>query len=106
MANYLLVYHGGEGMPETDAEMEQLMTAWQGWLSALGDDVVDAGNPVGQSCTLHANGSTDNHGGSNPVTGYGIIRASSLADAQDKARGCPVLTEEGGSIELAEIVEV
>jgi len=106
MPNYLLAYHGDASLPESEEEMATLMSAWQHWFETLGDAVVDPGNPVGQSSTMHRDGSIENNGGSNPVTGYGIIKANDLADAQRKAAGCPVLTEEGGSIEVAEIVEV
>jgi len=82
------------------------MSDWQKWFAELGDDVIDGGNPVSQSYTLKPNGVTESNGGPNPVTGYGIIRAKNLADAQAKASGCPVLKEEGGSIELAQIVEM
>ncbi len=106
MPNYLLAYHGDETLPETQAEIDELMSAWHKWFAELGDDVIDGGNPVSESYTLQPNGDIQSNGGPNPITGYGIIRASDLADAQAKAQGCPVLKEESGSIELAQIVEM
>lgn len=106
MPNYLLAYHGNESLPETPEEIDTLMQAWHGWFAALGDAVVDGGNPVGVSCTLHGNGKITDDGGSNPISGYSIISATDLADAKQKAAGCPVLSEEGGSVELAQIVEM
>ena len=106
MPNFLLAYHGGEALPETQDAVDALMASWQSWFEALGADVVDGGNPVGQSCTLHSDGNIEPHGGSNPISGYSIISAKDLADAQQKAAGCPVLQEEGGTIELAPIVEM
>ncbi len=105
MANYLLVYHGGgEGLPETEEGMAELMAAWQGWFGALGDAVVDGGNPVGPSHTLTTAGASEG-GGANPATGYSIISASSMDDALEKSKGCPVLAG-GGSIEVCQIVPV
>ena len=40
-----------------------------------------------------------------PLTGYTIITAESLADATEKAKGCPVLAT-GGSIEVYETLPV
>ena len=99
MANYLLVYHGG-GMPEGEAEQQQVMQAWTGWFENLGAAVVDGGNPVGAVTTIASDGSTS-EGGANPATGYSIIQADSLPAATDLAKDCPVLTS-GGSVEVAE----
>lgn len=106
MPNYLLAYHGGESVPESQEEIDKLMIAWRGWFGNLGAAVVDGGNPVGESITLHAGGKVTDNGGSNPISGYSIIAADNLQDAQSKAAGCPVLAEEGGTVELAPIVEM
>ncbi len=104
MTNYLFVYHGGT-QPETPEEIESVMTAWQSWLQALGSAVIDAGNPVGKSVTVTSDGSVENHGGSNPASGYGIFSAESLDAAIEIARQCPILTA-GGTVELADIFDV
>ena len=99
MANYLLVYHGGS-MPETPEEGAKVTKAWTDWFGALGDAVVDGGNPVSQVKTIHANGSVTD-GGTNPSSGYSVIRADSLDHAVKLAKGCPVLAG-GASVEVAE----
>ena len=104
MTNYLFVYHGGNS-PENPAEIDSVMKAWSTWLEKLGDSVVDAGNPVGNSTTVRSDGSVENHGGSNPVSGYGIFKAESLENAIEIAKNCPVLAS-GGQVELADIFEV
>ena len=101
MANYLLVYHGGESMAEDPAERQKVMDAWGAWFGSMGDAVVDGGNPVGAATTVASDGSTSEGGGANPATGYSIIQAASLAAATEIAKGCPVLTA-GGSVEVAE----
>ena len=93
MANFVLLYTGG-GIATTDAERAKMMEAWGAWFGKLGDAVVDGGNPTTpQSKTISSDGS----GVDSPaqVTGYSIIKASSLDDATTKARGCPVL--QGGA---------
>lgn len=101
MANYLLAYHGG-GMPETDEERARVMAAWGEWFGKLGSDLVDGGNPVAYAKTIAGNGSVSDGGGSNPVSGYSIIKADDMDSAVAKAKGCPLL-QSGGSIEVGEI---
>lgn len=104
MAKYLFVYHGGK-RPASEAEVKKVMDAWGAWFGSMGAAVVDGGNPVGKSSTVHANGSTSNDGGANPVSGYSLIEAPSLSDAHAKAKGCPILAA-GGSIEVAEVMDM
>ncbi len=104
MAKYLLVYHGGK-MPESSAEVAQVMDAWGKWFGSLGSAVVDGGNPVGQSFTVNSDGSTADNGGSNPASGYSLIEASDMDDALSKAKACPVLSS-GGSIEVAQAIDM
>lgn len=102
MPHYLFVYHGGS-KPETPAAGAKLMEQWQIWLTGLGDAVVERGNPVGRSKTVTARGVQDS-GGANPVSGFSIIEAESMAAALYLTEGCPHL--EHGTIEVAEIVPV
>lgn len=100
MANYVLIYHGG-GMPESEEEGAKVMKAWTSWFEQLGGAVVDGGNPVSQAKTIATDGSVSAGGGSNPATGYSVIKADSLDAAVALAKGCPVLGG-GASIEVAE----
>ena len=99
MGKYLFVYHGGNE-PETEAEMKEVMDAWGNWLGGMGAAVIDGGNPVGKSTTVHPDSSVTADGGANPVSGYSLIEADNDADAIAKAKACPILAS-GGSIELA-----
>lgn len=104
MANYLFVYHGG-GTPETEEEGEKAMKAWMDWFEAMGPAVVDGGNPVGKSSTVMAGGEVVPNGGSNPTTGYSVVSAASRQEAEDLAKGCPMVIDGSGSVEVAEIIE-
>ena len=104
MPKYLLVYHGGS-MPETEEAGQQSMQNWMAWFETLGGSVVDGGNPVGMSKTMHAGGKVTDDGGANPASGYSVIEASDDADIASKAKGCPHLAE-GGTIEIAPIIEM
>ncbi|NJN50898.1 MAG: hypothetical protein HC809_03055 [Gammaproteobacteria bacterium] len=103
MPRYLFVYHGGSA-PESEEEGRQAMAAWGDWFASMGKDVVDGGNPVGDSTTVKSDGSIMHSGGANPTTGYSVVDAKDLDDAIAKARGCPILGT-GGSVEVAETFE-
>ena len=92
-------------MPESDEEAQAVMSQWRNWFSQMGDQVVDSGNPVGKSSTVHTDGSVTDDGGSNPLSGYSIVEANTLEDALALAKDCPVLAAEG-SVEVAMIMEM
>ena len=104
MAKYLFVYHGGS-KPETEEEIAKAMDDWGKWFGAMGSAVIDGGNPVGTSSTVHSDGSVVHDGGANPASGYSLIEASDLDDALAKAKGCPI-RDVGGSVEVAECFDM
>ena len=104
MAKYLFVYHGGKN-PESDEEYKEVMDAWGSWFGSMGAAVVDGGNPVGQSNTVHSDGNVTADGGSNPVSGYSLIEATNVEEAIARAQACPILPA-GGSVELAEAIDM
>ena len=103
MAKYVLAYHGG-GMPETEEEQAKVMEAWGAWIGGLGEAFVDPGNPIGQTKTVTSDGVTVG-GGSNPLSGYGLLTAGSIDEAVAAAKGCPILVD-GGSVEVAETIDM
>lgn len=104
MQKYLFVYHGG-GMPENEEEQAKHMAAWGEWMGVHSVAWVDMGAPCSTAMTVGANGDTEG-GGANPASGYGIIQAVDMAAACNVARGCPVVTLGGGTVEVAETFEV
>lgn len=101
MGKYVLAYKGG-AMAETPEAQQKAMTAWMNWFGSLGDSIVDMGAPLGASATVASDGSVTD-GGAAGMSGYSILTADSLADAGDKAKGCPILSG-GGSIEVYETI--
>jgi hypothetical protein len=104
MAKFLLAYHGGS-MPESPEESARVMEAWGAWYTALGAAVLDPGNPIGAAMTIATDGSVSAGGGANPVSGYTLIEAESMAAAVAAAQRNPLLSS-GGSIEVAETFEM
>jgi hypothetical protein len=101
MANFVLVYTGGSA-GATDAEREKVMQAWGAWFGKLGDKMVDAGNPFSSHAKNLSNGGVHDGAIGTPATGYSILKADSLNEAADLAKGCPVL-QSGGKITVYEI---
>jgi hypothetical protein len=91
MANtYLLLYTGGK-MPESAAEQKEVMGAWTSWFGKHGDAITDAGNPfTPQAKTIDAHGKVTDAPFA-PASGYTLIKADSLDNAVEIAKGCPVL---------------
>ncbi|MGY3438141.1 MULTISPECIES: YciI family protein [unclassified Marinovum] len=104
MPMYMFAYHGG-GKPDTEEDGKKAMAAWGAWMGGLGEALVDGGNPVGMSATLTNDGLSDG-GGSNPLSGYSIIEADSLEAAAEMGKGCPILDDGNGTIEIAPIIEM
>ena len=104
MAKFLLAYKGG-GMGATPEQQQKAMDAWMAWFGSLGEAVVDQGSPFSPACSTVSSNGTVSEGSASPLSGYTIISAGSLAEASDKAKGCPVLAT-GGSIEVFEALEM
>jgi hypothetical protein len=102
MPNYVFAYHGGK-KPESPEEGAELMAKWKAWIAGLGDAVVNPGTPLGMSKTVSSGGVSDD-GGSNPLSGFSVVKADNLDAALEIAKGCPYL--ELGTIEVAEMKEM
>lgn len=104
MAQFIFAYHGGK-KPDTPEEGAKVMDAWKSWMGSMGDALIVPGAPVGMSKTVSADGITDD-GGSNPLSGYTVVEAADIAAASELAKGCPMVAEASGSVEVAEILEM
>ncbi len=87
MSNYILAYHGGK-KPESPEEGAKHMAKWKAWIDGLGDAVVNPGTPLGMSKTVSSGGVSDD-GGSNPLSGFSIVKADSMNAALEMAKGHP-----------------
>ena len=102
MPNFVLAYHGGK-KPDSPEEGAKEMAKWHEWLAGLGDAVVDPGTPVGKSKTVSAAGVTDD-GGSNPLSGFTILKADDMDAALEMAKACPFV--QMVTIEVAQVMEM
>ncbi len=104
MPKFVFAYHGG-GMPDTPEEGAKMMAKWNAWYGDMGDAVVDGGAPVGMSMTVSADGIAGD-GGSNPISGLTIVQAADQAAACEMAKGCPMVEDGSGSVEVAQMMEM
>ncbi len=104
MPKFIFAYHGG-GMPETPEEGEKVMAQWNAWYGQMGDKLVDGGAPVGMSSTVSKSG-VKGDGGANPLSGYTVVEAADQAAACEMAKGCPMVQDGSGSVEVAPIMEM
>jgi len=104
MAQYMFIYHGG-GMPETPEEQQRVMGEWNDWYQAMGAAVVHGGGPAGMSKTVSSGGVADD-GGANPVSGLTIVEAADQDTACEMAKGCPMVKDGSGSVEVAEMIQM
>ena len=102
MSNYIIAYHGGKE-PESPEEGARQMARWQAWVAGLGDAVVNPGTPLGKFKTVTSGGVSDDSG-SDPLTGFSVVKADSMDAALEMAKACPFL--EIGTIKVAEVMEM
>ena len=81
------------------------MAQWQSWFGGMGNAVVDGGNPVLQSMTVSTSGVVGD-GGPNPVSGYSVVTANDYEAACQMAKGCPMVADGSGTVEVAQIHEM
>jgi hypothetical protein len=98
---YLLLYTGGD-MPVTEEENKAMVDAWGTWLAGLGDGLVD-GNPFTSSAkTVSPDGSVSDGPVGPVVSGYSMVKATSMDEAVEIARNCPAKLS-GASISIFEV---
>jgi hypothetical protein len=87
MKKFVLLYLGTRDQAPT----EEGMAAWGEWFASLGDAVVDAGNPFGAGREVSANGTTELPIDADGVTGYTLINANDIDEAEKIALSHPVV---------------
>ncbi len=104
MPTFIFAYHGG-GVPSEPADIERVMGLWNGWYGEIGDRLLDGGGPCGKSWTVSASGVAEG-GGANPLSGYTVVKVADLTEANELAKGCPLVLDGSGTVEVCEIHEI
>ena len=84
MKKFVLLYVGYE-MPT-----DEIKAAWSTWFASIGDKIVDSGNPFGAGREISHDGTKELPLDKTAITGYTIINAESLDEAENIALSCPI----------------
>ena len=107
MPKFMLVYKGeATDMADmTEEEVQEVMAKWGVWMEKVGPALSDVGTPLGPGTSLVDDGSA---GSPVPLTGYSIVEAEDMAEAQSLAKGHPYLSEGKGdyAIDIFEMMAV
>jgi len=68
----------------------EIMEAWGAWFESIADRTVDQGG-FGGAREISSAGTRDLPMGMESITGYNIIEAESLDEAEELARACPYI---------------
>jgi hypothetical protein len=100
MKKFVLVYYG---QPEfkTAEEAKVHQAAWMEWAGALGDKMVEMGNPAKPGKNISKAGVVDADG-DDRFMGYTIIRAKDLDEAIEMTKRCPYVAD-GGTMGVHEL---
>jgi YCII-related domain len=70
----------------------EIQQAWGKWFASIGDKMVDSGSPLGSGREISRTGTKELPLGKESLTGYCIINAENLDEAEKIAQGCPIIT--------------
>jgi hypothetical protein len=98
MPNYVFAYRM-PGVRTPSQPDPEAAAPWIEFRDALGEKVVDFGNPVFTSSSL------GNCGAGTHLCGYSFVTAEDLESAVALAKGSPVVSA-GGGVEVGEITEL
>ena len=103
MPQYMITYLGGD-QPASPEEGKEHFEKYKAWLSSLGESVVSPANPLKGTCTVNSDGSISSDS-TTTMSGFTVIKASSMDDALAVAKACPFL-DLNGSLEVSELVQM
>jgi hypothetical protein len=113
MKEFALIFHV-EQRPTANvspADMQARMTSWMNWMGGIAakDQLVNRGNRLGIKGSKWVG--PDNLVSDGPYTevkefinGYMIVKASSVDEAVEMARECPLVLGAGGKVEVRPLV--
>jgi hypothetical protein len=85
MKRFLLLHYGFE------TPTPEIMAAWGSWFESIAPSMVDGGHLPGGREISH-DGRRALPLSKDSITGYTVIRAASLDEAETIAAGCPIIT--------------
>ena len=71
---------------------QEIMDAWSNWFASIGGKMVDPGSPLGPGREISHFGTKELPLGMEALTGYTVINADSMDEAEKIAKSCPIIT--------------
>jgi hypothetical protein len=87
MKKFMFLYQG-----IWDPSDKQMRDSWTDWFAEIGDSIVDSGNPFGDGREVTNDGARDLPLEPGSTTGYTIVEAESMDDAEKLLANCPIIT--------------
>jgi hypothetical protein len=87
MSKFVFLYRGL--WPEPTPEVTE---AWSSWFAEIGENIVDSGNPFGAGREVSHGQSTEVPPGAQSITGYTIVNADNMDEAEKLLANCPIVT--------------
>lgn len=105
MKTFIALYYNTSGAHQPSPELspeekEQMLAPWGAWQQKCGEGLVDMGSPFAPASS--SNDGNTWSASKNLVTGYSIVRASSLAEAQEMFEGHPIYAYPDHAVEISE----
>ncbi len=85
MKKFVFLYNADANESPADADMD----LWMKWFGAIGESLLDMGNPLMEGMNVSSTGATKISPQMHPVSGYTIVKAEDMAAAIELAKGCP-----------------
>lgn len=96
MKKFMFLFHGAWEMTQEQKD------AWGNWFAEIGESIVDSGNPFGPGREVTRTGRRDLPFDARATTGYTIVNADSMADAEKLLENCPIAS----SVEIYEAMKM
>ncbi len=85
MKKFLSLHYGFE------TPTREIEEAWGKWFASIADKMVDPGSPLKVGREISRTGTKELPLGMESLTGYSIIKAANLDEAEKIAKGCPMI---------------
>ncbi len=95
--------------PASPEQMQAMMKKWQDWMGGIAaqNKLANPGNRLGSEGKVLKAGNVVTDGPyaeiKEMISGYIVIKAASIAEATEIAKGCPIL-EMNGSVEVRNVI--
>jgi hypothetical protein len=96
MKKFVLLHYGFE------TPTQAIMDAWSKWFASIGDKLVENCGPFGSGREITRTGTKELSLDKEAITGYSIINAEDIDEAERIAKSCPFIT----SIRVYEVMSM